>query len=159
MLSGFTDLVRRHRVDPGRLVHVGETQDRAIPTYYDAGYFDITIVESDPQRVRAVRTRFPGVSVIDTSVGEYRRLDAVADDAHTLVINDSGHELKLLTEAPWASLELLIVATDDTPPVDGPSPYDLVTEAVTTRGFVEVDSWPRRGGGAGLDVAFMKIAD
>jgi hypothetical protein len=148
-MLGFTDLIRRHRVDPGRLVHVGAAQGSEISTYYEAGFYDVAVVDFDPERTRVLRNRYPGVEI------DYLgRLDA----AKVLVINQPGQELEFLDSAPWDDLILLIVSTSAD---GGPSPYDLVIEAVTTRGFVEVDQWEKShgGGGADLDVAFMKVAD
>lgn len=160
-MQDFPDLVRRHRVDPGHLVHVGNAQGREITAYYEAGFTNITVVDSAPERIRAVRTRFPGVEVREVTGHEGFRLDATTPDAKVAVVQIPGHELTVLTHAPWGSLDLLVVGTTHTD--ETPSPYDLVTEAVTTKGFVEVDRWTRsnngRGGGDDLDVVFMKVAD
>lgn len=160
MFNGFADLVDRHRVDPGRLVHVGSTvglgPKDAVTAYYEAGYTDITVVDSDPRRIKALRTRFPGVDVVEVRSDRVFRLDATAPDAHTAVVNMSGHELAVLQFAPWSSLRLLTVCTTAADNATGPSSYDLVTETVTTRGFVEVGTWPRLGSGSDIDVAFIR---
>jgi len=149
-MQAFPELVRRHRVDPGPLVHVGGLQDRAIPAFYEAGFFDITVVDSDPERVRALRTRFPGV---DFSTEGAERIDA----ASVLVINTPGYELDLLSFVPWGNLTLLIVATNTKDGDSAVSSYDLVTELVTTRGFIEVDRWTREPyDGADTNVAFLR---
>lgn len=153
-MRGFETLVQRHQVDPGPLVHVGSAQHREIPTYYGAGFLDITVVDSDPQRVKNVRTRFPGVNVVEM---EDLRPGAGIFSAHTVVINAPGHELGILDEALWNNLHMLIVATDIKGSGNAASPYDLLTEAVTTRGFVEVDRWTRvPSDSAGLYVAYLR---
>lgn len=155
MTDELADLVRRHRVDPGRLVHVGTVTGREIPAYYDAGYVDITVVCADQRQIRAVRTRFPGVDAVETR----DELASTSLGAHTFVVNVPGHELALMQFTPWTSSQLLIVATSTADTENGPSSCDLVTETVTTRGFVEVDRWERSGGGGAVDVAFLKVAD
>lgn len=142
----FPELIRRHQVDPGPLVHVGAAQAREIPAYYEAGFFDITVVDPDPERAKALRTRFPGVNVV-----EDLRLDA---PVHAVTVNEPGRELDVLDTLPWASLTLLIVATTSKDGANAASSYDLVTEAVTTRGFVEVDRWTRHP--VDLHVAFIR---
>lgn len=155
MFSGFEDLIDRHRVDPGRLVHVGSTEGDAVRSYYQAGYFDIRVVDSDPEHIKALHTRYPGVATINAQ-GPFR-LDAIAPNAHTVVVNTPGRELAVIQFLPWSDLRLLVVGTTAADNVNGPSSYDLVTETVTTRGFVEVDRWDRGGGGSDLDVAFMRL--
>lgn len=150
-------LVRRHRITPGPLVHVGAAQDREIPAYYEAEFFDITVVDSVPDRVRALRTRFPGVDVREVTDGEGLRLDAIAPGAHAAAVNLPGHELAVLEFAPWDTLRLLIVRTTTADNANGANSYDLLTEVVTTRGFVEVDQWQRSG--QDLDAVFVKSAD
>lgn len=159
----FPDLVRRHRVDPGHLVHVGSAQGREIAAYYDAGFTDITVVDSVPDSIRAVRTRFPGVDVKEVTGHDGFRLDAAIPVASVVVVQMPGHELAILAHAPWDHLNLLVVGTTHSDSGVYASSYDLVTEAVTTRGFIEVDRWTRsnnRGNGFNdLDVAYMKVAD
>lgn len=145
----FVDLIERHKLTPGRLVHVGSTEPESIPDYYEARYFDITVIDADPERIKSVRTRFPGVNAVETT----DELASLRLDAHTVVINTPGHELALMQFIPWDSIELLIVRTSAADNANGPSSYDLVTETATVRGFVEVD---QRGGGADLEVAFLK---
>lgn len=154
-MFGFSALCHQHRVDPGPLVHVGDAQGREIPGYYEAGFFDITVVESSADRVRALRTRFPGVDVQEVTSGGGWRLDAVSPAATVAVVNIPGHELAVLEFAPWDSLRLLIVNTSASDNSVGASSYDLVTEVATTRGFVEVDRWKRAD--TDLDVAFVKL--
>lgn len=145
----FPELVRRHRVDPGPLMHVGAAQAREIPTYYEAGFFDITVVESDHERAKALRTRFPGVNVVEDT-----GLDA---PVRAVTVNVPGRELEVLDLIPWASLTLLTVATTAKDGANAASSYDLVTEAVTTRGFVEVDRWTRHPAeGADTFVAYLR---
>jgi len=145
----FTDLIERHRLTPGRLVHIGSTEALSVPDYYEAGYTDITVIDADPERIKSVRTRFPGVNAVETQ----DELASVGSNAHTFVINTPGHELALTQFIPWDSLQLLIVRTTAADNANGPSSYDLVTETAATRGFTEVDRWAR---GADLDVAFLK---
>lgn len=153
----FPELIRRHQVDPGPLLHVGAAQDRQIPAYYEAGFSDMTIVDSAPERIREVRTRFPGVNVLEVTGSNDFRPGAGAFSAHTVVINTPGHELAVLDTALWADLTLLIVATNTQDATNAASSYDLVTEAVTTRGFVEVDRWTRDPrSGADTIVAFLR---
>jgi hypothetical protein len=154
-MLGFPALTGRHRIKPGPLVHVGSAQGREVPAYYEAGFFDITVVESVPERVRALRTRFPGVDIREVTGDEGFRLDAVSPFANVVVVNLPGHELAVLEFAPWDSLRLLIVATSTTDNTNGASSYDLLTEAATTRGFVEVDRWQRTAD-ADVDVIFVK---
>ena len=148
-MQQFPDLVRRHNVTPGPLVHVGGLLGDEIEAYYEAGFYDITVVRigSDVAR-RHMRNRFPGVDVRD-GVG----LDATAPAV--LIINTPGQELEALQFTPWDDLRLIVVETTDNA-ASGltASQYDLVTEAITTRGFVEVDRWTRSDVG-GLRVAFM----
>lgn len=154
-MLGFSALCHQHRVEPGPLVHVGDAQGREIPGYYEAGFFDITVVESSNDRVRALRTRFPGVDVQEVTNEGGWRLDAVSPAATVAVVNIPGHELAVLEFAPWDSLRLLIVNTSASDNSVGASSYDLVTEVATTRGFVEVDRWKRAD--TDLDVAFVKL--
>lgn len=154
-MLGFPALCHRHQVKPGPLVHVGGVQGRDVPGYYEAGFFDITVVESAPDRVRALRTRFPGVDVQEVTGEAGFRLDAVSPAATVAVVNIPGHELAVLEFAPWDSLRLLIVNTSASDNLAGASSYDLLTEVATTRGFVEVDRWKRTD--TDLDVAFVKL--
>lgn len=147
-------LVQHHRVDPGPLVHVGNVQGDEVQRYYQAGFNDITVVESSVGRIRSLRTRFPGVDVREVTGEQPFRLDA---PAHVIVVNMPGHELAVLEFAPWDTLSLIIVRTSASDNTSGPSSYDLVTEMVITRGFVEVGSWWYPG--EGLDVAFVKVAN
>jgi len=147
-------LVDRHRIKPGPLVHVGAAQDREIPAYYEAGFLDLTVVDSAAERVRVLRTRFPGVDVREVTGNEGFRLDTTAPRAQAAVVNLPGHELAVLEFAPWDTLRLLIVRTSTTDNTNGASSYDLLTEAVTTRGFVEVEQWRRAD--QDLDVVFVK---
>jgi hypothetical protein len=155
-MPGFSALCRRHQVKSGPLVHVGNAQGREIPEYYEAGFTNITVVESAPDRVRALRTRFPGVDVQEVTGEVGFRLDAACPLAHVAVVNIPGHELAVLEFAPWDSLRLLIVVTSASDNSAGASSYDLLTEVATTRGFVEVDRW-KRTADADLDVAFVKL--
>jgi hypothetical protein len=152
---GFSALCHRHRIESGPLVHVGNAQGREIPGYYDAGFADITIVESAPDRVKALRTRFPGVDVQEVTGEAGFRLDAACPFAAVAVVNIPGHELAVLEFAPWDSLRLLIVTTSASDNSAGASSYDLLTEITTTRGFVEIDRWKRTD--TDLDVAFVKL--
>lgn len=154
-MFGFSALCRRHQVTPGPLIHVGDAQGREIPGYYEAGFNDITVVESAPDRVRALRTRFPGVDVQEVTGEAGFRLDAACPAARVAVVNIPGHELAVLEYAPWDSLRLLIVNTSASDNSSGASSYDLLTEIATTRGFVEVDRWKRAD--TDLDVAFVKL--
>lgn len=156
-MLGFATLVRRHRVDPGPLVHVGNIRSQQIPAYYEAGFYDITVVESIPEQVRMLRTRFPGVDVQEVTGNKGFRLDATAPAASVVVIDVFGHELDILEHAPWDGLRLLVVGTTTTSD-SGASPCDLVIEAVTTRGFVEVDR-QARSADQGVYVVFAKIAE
>ena len=151
------DLVQRHRVDPGPLVHVGSVKGSDIAAYYDAGYTDMTVIQSSAANVRTLRNWFPGVDAREVTGEQRFRLDAVSPAAHTVVIGMPGHELAVLEFAPWDSMQLLVVSTTANDNAGGPSSYDLVVEAVTTRGFVEVGSWwnPHDG----TDVAFIRVAD
>lgn len=154
-MNELPELIRRHQVDPGPLVHVGAAPD--VPAYYQAGYSDITVVDSAPERVRALRTRFPGVNVVEVTGAEDFRPGAGVFSAHTVVINTPGHELAVLGQTLWNNLVLLIVATNLKDADNAASPYDLVTEVVTTRGFVEVDRWTRHpADGADVNVAFFR---
>lgn len=156
-MQEFPELTHRHQVDPGPLVHVGAAQDHQIPAYYEAGYFDITIVDSAPERIREVRTRFPGVNVVEVTGHDDFRPGAGVFSAHTVVVNVPGHELAVLNGTLWNNLALLIVATNAKDAVNAASSYDLVTEAVTTRGFVEVDRWTRDPrSGADTIVAYLR---
>lgn len=159
-MQHFPDLVRRHRVDPGALVHVGDADGEAIPAYYEAGFTDITVVDTDPERLRALRTRFPGVDAKQVTEFELDgfRLDAVTSKVQVLVVNMPGHELTVLASAPWDRLSLLVVETSAHLTVTHATAYDLVTEVVTTRGFVEVDRWTRSGEVSDLRVAFNKVS-
>lgn len=141
----LADLIERHRLTPGRLVHVGQVGADTIPGYYDAGFIDITVFYADREHIKQVRTRFPGVNAVDNLVD-------TALPAQTYVIDVPGHELALVQLIP-AEVELLIVRTAVDDNSTGPSSYDLLTEAATTRGFVEVGQW---GGGADLGVAYLK---
>ncbi len=152
----FPAVCRRHQVDPGPLIHVGSTQGQYIPSYYEAGFLDIKVIESAPERIRALRTRFPGVDVQEVTGEDGFRLDVVCPDARVAVVNVPGHELAVLEFAPWDTLQLVVVSTATADNTAGPSSYDLVTEVVTTRGFVEVDAVKN---GANLDVAFVKIVN
>lgn len=154
-MLGFPALCRRHQVGHGPLVHVGDAQGRDIPGYYEAGFYDITVVESVPDRVRALRTRFPGVLVQEVTGQTGFRLDASCPKAAVAIVNIPGHELAVLEFAPWESLRLLIVNTSASDNSAGASSYDLLTEVATTRGFVEVDRWKRTD--SDLDVAFVKL--
>jgi len=158
----FPDLIERHQVDPGHLVHVGSVEGPEIPAYYDAGFNHITVVNADPDQARLLRRWFPAVQVEQAVCSlaetrgddtiEVRRLDAIAPSANVAVVNSLGHERAILQTAPWENLEMLVVGTCTT---NEPSMYDLVTEVVTTRGFVEVDRWTRNTTSA-QDVAYMK---
>lgn len=153
----FPELIRRHQVDPGPMVHVGAAQGHEIPAYYEAGFFDITVIDSAPERVKSVRTRFPGVDVIEMTSADDFRPGAGVFSSPVVVVNMPGHELAILDTVIWGDLALLIVATNAKDASNAASPYDLVTEAVTTRGFVEVDRWirdPRSG--ADTVVAFLR---
>lgn len=154
-MYGISALCHQHRVESGPLVHVGSAQGREIPGYYDAGFSDITIVESAPDRVKALRTRFPGVDVQEVTGEAGFRLDVACPFASVAVVNIPGHELAVLEHAPWDSLRLLIVTTSASDNSAGASSYDLLTEIATTRGFVEVDRWKRTD--TDLDVAFVKL--
>jgi FkbM family methyltransferase len=81
--------------------------------------------------------------VVDSYLVQTRRLDAIAPNAKVAVIDAQGLELEVLEGAPWDSLELLIVESCTEDDSTMASPYDLVTEVVTTHGFVEVDRWVR----------------
>lgn len=151
----FPALCQRHQVGHGPLIHVGDAQGRDIPGYYEAGFYDITVVESVPDRVRALRTRFPGVFVQEVTGDQGFRLDVSCPKAAVAVVNIPGHELAVLEFAPWESLRLLIVNTSASDNSAGASSYDLLTEVATTRGFVEVDRWKRTD--SDLDVAFVKL--
>jgi len=177
VMQAFPELVKRHRVDPGKLVHVGAHEGQEMRFYYEAGFTDMVLVEPIPELAKQLRTRFPGVEVVQAACSDHegeatlnilqrtnmstllepgpldqvtrtvgvalRRLDAIAPDAQVAVIDAQGHELEVLSAAPWDSLQMVIVETCT---VDDPtvaSSYDLVTEAVTTKGFVEVDRWTR----------------
>lgn len=152
----FPELVRRHQVDPGPLVHVGAAQNREIPAYYEAGFFDITVVDSAPERTKEVRTRYPGVNVVELTGADGLRLDADILSAHVVVVNVPGHELTVLDTTPWADLALLIVATNAKDAINAASSYDLVTEAVTTRGFVEVDRLTRHPSSGAFSVVYLR---
>lgn len=153
----FPELIRRHQVDPGPMVHVGAAQGHEISAYYEAGFFDITVVDSAPERVKSVRTRFPGVDVVAVETSDDFRPGAGIFSAKFVVINTPGHELNVLNTVIWGDLALLIVATNAKDASNAASPYDLVTEAVTTRGFVEVDRWTRDPrSGADTVVAFLR---
>lgn len=136
----FPDLISRHRVDPGHLVHVGVIRDQEVSYYYEAGFSHITVAYPDPMVAKVIRTRFPGV---DVNMDEERRLDAIAPDARVLVVRTPGNEVSTLLAAPWSFLDLIIVETCTAIGDDPASTYDLVTEIVTTRGFVEVERWTR----------------
>ena len=161
MPERFLDLVTRHQVDPGHLVHVGTVNGPEISAYRLAGFDHVTVVNADPDQARALQGRFPWVDAQrmvctlaetrgDDTI-EVRRLDAIAPSANVAVINSLGHERAILASAPWDSLDLLIVGTCT---ANEPSMYDLVTEIVTTRGFVEVDRWTRDA--SNHDVAYIK---
>lgn len=162
MIINVSDLIARHLVDLGHVVHVGAVEGPEIAAYYEAGFSHITVVDADPERVRSIRTRYPGVDVVQAVCTpaeargnddvEVRRLDAIAPEAKIVTINSPGNERAILAHAPWDSLKLAIVGTCT---ADDPSPYDLVTEIATTRGFVEVDRWTRSYPTL-LDVAYMK---
>jgi FkbM family methyltransferase len=65
------------------------------------------------------------------------RLDEIAPDADGAVIDVQGHELVVLSAAPWDSLRLLMIETCT---VDDPTlapPYDTVVAYMAERGFVE----------------------
>lgn len=69
---------------------------------------------------------------------ERRRLDEIAPDADAAVVDVQGHELAVLSAAPWATLRLVMVETCT---VDDPtlSPlYDDVVAFMAARGFVEL---------------------
>lgn len=158
----FPGLVARHRVDPGYLVHVGVCGREAVPFYHEAGYTHITVIEPAPDEAWALRHQFPGIEVIQGSCAPAKdnralRLDAITPRAQTVVVNDPGSELAILAGAPWGAIDLLIVNTSTSDTTDFANAYDLVTEVVTTRGFVEVDRWTRDTDGA-VDVVFMKGA-
>jgi hypothetical protein len=151
----FSALCHQHRIESGPLVHVGSAQGREVPGYYEAGFADITVVESAPDRVKALRTRFPGVDVQEVTGETGFRLDAACPSAAVAVVDIPGHELAVLEFAPWDSLRLLIVTTSASDNSAGASSYDLLTEITTTRGFVEIDRWKRTD--TDLDVAFVKL--
>lgn len=161
MNISISDLIARHLVDLGHIVHVGAVEGPEIAAYYEAGFYRITVVDADPDRVRSIRTRYPGVEVEQAVCSpaetrgndeiKVRRLDAIAPSAKIVVINSPGHGRAILATAPWSSIELVIVGTCTT---DEPSEYDLMTEAVTTRGYVEVDRWTRNA--STQDVAYLK---
>lgn len=155
----FPDLIARHRVDPGHLVHIGAHGGQAVPFYYEAGFNQITMLVSGSNRATVLRTRFPGVDVRCVPIfGEGSdRLDALFPRARVMIVSEPGGELAILASVPWDSVDLLIISTSIIKITDFASPYDLVTEAVTTRGFVEVDRWTREHTGS-LDVIFMKGA-
>ncbi|MEI5520666.1 FkbM family methyltransferase [Streptomyces brasiliscabiei] len=74
---------------------------------------------------------------------EVRRLDDIAPDADTAVIDVQGRELDVLAAAPWASLRVVVVETCT---VDDPtmaSPHDQVDAFMAGRGFGEVERWTR----------------
>lgn len=133
----FPDLIERHRVDPGRLVHVGAADGLEVSRYYEAGFSRITVIDPDPARARALRTRFPGVETDVTA-----RLDA---DAQVLVIRHPAQARALLASAPWGSLAV-IVARASTFCEAGPSD--------PAGRFVEVERWTRDTE-ADPDVVFM----
>ena len=158
----FPGLIARHRVDPGHLVHAGVRGREAVPFYHEAGYTRITVIEPAPGEAWVLRSQFPSVDVIQGSCSPAKdnhalRLDAAAPRAHAVVVNDPGSELAVLAGVPWDTLDLLIVNTSTSDVTEFASAYDLVTEVVTTRGFVEVDRWTRDTDGT-LDAVFMKGA-
>jgi FkbM family methyltransferase len=73
-----------------------------------------------------------------------RRLDDIAPDAEAAVIDVQGHEMQVLSAAPWDTLRLLMVETLHG--VEDPSlspPYDQVVEFMAGKGFAEVDRLTR----------------
>lgn len=177
VFANFPTLVKRHRVAPGPLVHVGAHEGQEMPFYREAGFTDVTLVEPIPELAAKLRDEFPyarvvqaacsdrtGLSTLNvmprtnmsTLVGpgpldtvnrripvEVKRLDLIAPSATVAVIDAQGHELEVLSAAPWSTLELLIVETSTVYDPTMASSYDRVVEAVTTHGFVEIDRWVR----------------
>lgn len=144
-------------------MYVGMHGGEAIPFYHEAGYVHITVITPSPDEAWGLRSSFPSAEVVGASCAPAQdknalRLDAVVPTAQTVIVNDPGNELAILAGVPWDSVDLLIVSTNTASKATGfASAFDLVTEVVTTRGFVEVDRWTRDLDGV-LDVAFMKGA-
>lgn len=72
-----------------------------------------------------------------------RRLDDIAPDADAAVVDVQGHELTVLSCAPWSTLRLVVVETCT---VDDPTLaplHDAAVEFMAGRGFAEVASFSR----------------
>lgn len=170
----FPELVRRHSLHPGRLVHVGARDGHEVFAYDQAGFADLVLIEPAPERVLRLRRRFPGARVIQAACSDREgradlmtqsngplrdvalmRLDVAAPLSRAAVVDTPGHERAVLAAAPWLTLDVVIVRTTARRgEATGVSPYDLVTEIVTTKGFVEVDRWTRPDSGD-VDVVFI----
>lgn len=97
----------------------------------------------EPDNMSTLADPQPCDRVADSIEVPVRRLDEIAPDADTAVIDVQGRELEVLAAAPWASLRVVIVETCT---VDDPtmaSPYDQVVAFMAGRGFGEVERWTR----------------
>lgn len=152
---------------PAHLVHVGAHEGQEVPYYIAAGVGRITLVEPIPELAAGLRAAYPDVTVVEAAcsnrigtatlhipqktnmatlvpTGGGRtitvptcRLDEIAPDADAAVIDVQGHEMAVLSAAPWHSLRLLMIETctvDD--PILSPLYADVVA-MMAGRGFTE----------------------
>ncbi len=158
--------VARHNIN--HLVFVGAHEGEEVPHLLAAGVRRLTLVEPIPALAEALRRRFPACDVVECACSDQagtatlhipaktnmatlvdsdgdtvevptRRLDDIAPDADAAVIDVQGHEMPVLSAAPWDSLRLVMVETLHG--VDDPTlspPYAEVAGYMAGKGFVEV---------------------
>lgn len=156
-----------------RLIFAGAHEAEEAQGLYAAGVEHLTLIEPIPHLAAKLRLAFPQAEVIQAACSDHAgtatlhipartnmatlveaegvpvdvptvRLDEVCPDAEAAVIDVQGHELAVLSAAPWDSLRLLMVETlhGTVDPTLSP-PYDDVVAFMTGKGFAEVACYPR----------------
>lgn len=168
--EGIAAVLAEHK--PQHLVHVGAHEGEEVPGYLAAGIKRITLVEPLPQLADKLRRRWPDLRVVQVACSDHegvatvrvpqktnlagfdtpdgipvavltRRLDVIAPDADAAVVDVQGHELTVLSAAPWGSLRVVVVETctvDD--PAIAPL-HETVVDVMAERGFAPVAEFAR----------------
>jgi FkbM family methyltransferase len=160
--AGVAVALAEHK--PRHLVHVGAHEGEEVPGYLAAGIKRITLVEPIPHLAERLRRRWPDLRVVQvacsdredvatltvprrsnlaglhTTDGEQvsvftRRLDVIAPDADAAVVDVQGHELTVLSAAPWESLRVVVVETCTIDDPEIAPLHETVVDFMAGRGF------------------------
>lgn len=161
-----------HRHNPNHLVHVGAHEGEEMAGYVGIHRVTlIEPLPELARRLRARYAHDPRVSVVECACSDesgeatlrvprrtnmagfnadgdpvtvqVRRLDEIAPTADAAVIDVQGHEVQVLSAAPWDSLRLVVVETCTVPDPQIASPHEEVEALMTSHGFHETQRWVR----------------